>query len=89
MTDSTTDLKKAIAVRTEAEAAMVVQSLAAVGISAKAVGGHTAGFRAEAPGWVDVLVRESQLTAAKEILDAIHEDDEPVDWSQVDVGEPE
>ena len=49
----------------------------------------TAGFRAEAPGRVKVLVHQSDFDKAKALLDEyVHSRDE-IDWDQVDVGEPE
>lgn len=53
---------------TEAEATMLVTVLADEGIRAVATGGFTAGFRAEAPGWVSVQTLESDATRAKEII---------------------
>lgn len=75
---------------TETEAAILVAALQESGLHAVATGSFTAGFVAEAPGWVRVLVAEDDLPRAKEIL-AEHEAsaDEEIDWSQVDVGEPE
>lgn len=87
--ESNAALKKVTAVSTEAEAALVVQALAGVGIEATALGGHTANFRAEAPGVVKVMVREADHAAAKSLLETIEAEDTPVDWSEVDVGEPE
>ncbi|MGH7201945.1 MAG: putative signal transducing protein [Planctomycetaceae bacterium] len=55
-------------VPTEAEAAMIVAALDERGLRAQAVGGHTAGFRADAPGEVAVLVRRMDLDAAARIL---------------------
>jgi hypothetical protein len=74
---------------TEMEAGIIVGALEERGIRATMTGTYTAGFRAEAPGWVQVLVSEADLAAAKEILEEVHRGDESVDWSQVDVGEPE
>ena len=55
-------------VPTEFEAAAVVSALEAAGIKAMAVGGHTAGFRAEAPGDVAVVVQENEAEQAKVVL---------------------
>ncbi len=76
-------------VNTEAEAAGIVTALTAHGIQATATGGFTAGFRAEAPGYVNVLVRHEDLEAARRILAELKDDGSDIDWSQVDVGEPE
>jgi len=55
-------------VTTDVEASLIVQFLADRGIEARAVGGYTAGFRAEAPGNVSVLVKHSDLAIAREAL---------------------
>ncbi len=76
-------------VRTEVEAAALVTALAARGIEAFTTGSYTAGFRAEAPGEVQVLVRREDLARAQQTLAEIEQDQTEIDWSQVDVGEPE
>ncbi len=76
-------------VRTDVEAAAIVSALAARGIEASTTGGYTAGFRAEAPGRVNVIVKYVDLHRAKIALAEIEQDQAGVDWSQVDVGEPE
>ena len=52
----------------EAEAAIIIARLDAEGIQATTVGALTAGFRAEAPGFVQVLVPKADLDRAKQIL---------------------
>jgi hypothetical protein len=74
---------------TEMEAGIVVATLNENGIRAIATGAATAGFRAEAPGWVQILVAEEDLPRAEELLAGIDQHQDDVDWSQVDVGEPE
>lgn len=76
-------------VPSEIEAAAIVTALGAHSIQASTTGGYTAGFRAEAPGNVNVIVRRQDLERAQRILAEIEEDQSDVDWSQVDVGEPE
>jgi hypothetical protein len=73
----------------EMEAGVIVGALEEEGIKATMSGVYTAGFRAEAPGWVQVLVTEKDLPRAQEILDGVRTHHDDVDWSQVDVGEPE
>lgn len=74
-------------VPTDIEAASVVTLLESQGVKATATGSYTSGFRAEAPGWVAVVVRQEDRARAEAILkDA---DQQQVDWSQVDVGRPE
>ncbi|MCA9133839.1 MAG: hypothetical protein KDA45_11820 [Planctomycetales bacterium] len=78
-----------VSVATEVEASAIVTALAGLGITASTTGGHTAGFRAEAPGWVQVWVRHKDWEQAKAALATIERDAAEIDWSQVDVGRPE
>ena len=71
------------------EAAAIVAALCNEGIEANMTGEFTAGFRAEAPGNVQVMVKQCDLTRAQEFLCRFEEKGSPIDWSQVDVGEPE
>jgi len=89
MTDDIKHLVKLAAFPTEVGAAPVVSALEEAGISAIATGGFTAEFMAEAPGEVQVLVAERDLSKAKEILNVLREEMDHIDWSQVDVGQPE
>lgn len=52
----------------EAQAALLVAALEGRGVKAEATGGFTAGFRAEAPGEVSILVRACDLERAREAL---------------------
>lgn len=61
-------LEVAARVTNEMEANLIVQLLAAHEIDAKAVGGFTAGFRAEAPGDVSVVVKRTDLARAQAVL---------------------
>lgn len=74
---------------TEIEATMVADELKREGIQAEPAGLLTAGFRAEAPGNVKVLVHERDLEQAKALLDEYIHSKEQIDWSQVDTDEPE
>ena len=76
-------------VPSEIEAAAIVTAMSAEGIEATATGGLTAGFRAEAPGEVQVMVRREDLAEARRLFDELLENRGDVDWSQVDVGEAE
>jgi hypothetical protein len=78
-----------LSVADDAEAAGIVTALAAYGIQAMAVGGFVSGFKAEAPGNIQVVVRTSDFDAAKLALAEIQSNHDPVDWDSVDVGEPE
>lgn len=57
-----------LAVATDVEAAAIVTALTAHGIRAMAVGGYTAGFRAEAPAQVQIVVRQAELEPARSLL---------------------
>jgi NADPH:quinone reductase-like Zn-dependent oxidoreductase len=58
-------------VRSEERAAVLLTALADRGIEAHMVGGFTSGFRAEAPGGVDVVVRQADLERALAILNEL------------------
>ena len=83
------NLARLTSVRNELEAGIVVGALEQEGIKAAMSGVYTAGFRAEAPGWVEVLVAEDDLPQAQLILRQTRDEHTEVDWSTVDVGEPE
>jgi hypothetical protein len=57
-----------VSVPSDLEAAMIVSALAAHEVDATTSGEFTAGFRAEAPGEVKVLVRRSDLERARQVL---------------------
>ena len=59
---------------TETEASILVSILADENIRAVATGGFTAGFRAEAPGWVSVHTFESDAERARQIIAEISND---------------
>jgi hypothetical protein len=73
----------------EIEAADIVTALSSYDVEASTVGGFTSGFKAEAPGNVQILVRRSDLDRAKRALAEIRQDEGKIDWSSIDVGEPE
>ncbi len=91
MSENTEHLVLLTSVPTEMQASIITASLDELGVRSIANGGFTAGFIAEAPGWVRILVAEEDLERAKELLETVsHEGfDGAIDWSQVDVGEPE
>lgn len=72
----------------EGEAHLVVGMLEAAGVPARAVGGFIAGFRAEIPATVAVLVDEGDLATARRLLAEHHKQAGNIDWSRIDVGEP-
>jgi hypothetical protein len=61
-------------VANEIEAALIVNVLGDYGIAATATGGFISGFKAEAPGDVCVLVKQSELQVARQALEAKGED---------------
>jgi Putative prokaryotic signal transducing protein len=73
----------------ELEAGVVVAALEEAGIKSTMSGVYTAGFRAEAPGQVQILVAQEDEARAREIIRLGEENKENVDWSQIDVGQPE
>ncbi len=89
MNEPTEDTVLLTTVPDEIEAAMIVAALEAEGIRAVHNGGYISGFKAEAPGEVRVLVQRAEQSQALAALQRIRAGEEPVDWSQVDVGEPE
>ena len=70
----------------ELAAAALANELKRHGIDAKLRGENVAGFRAETPAEVEVVVPANQLEEAKAIL-AKTEAAGEVDWSQVDTGD--
>lgn len=75
-------------VPTEREASVLMAALEEQGIKSRMSGEMTARFRA-APNWVHVLVFEDDLPAARQALASGSHAGESVDWSHVDVGQPE
>jgi len=74
---------------TEMEAAIIVATLEDNGIKATHSGDFTADMRIGVPDQVQILVARKDLARAQEVLEAVEDNTDPVDWSQVDVGEPE
>lgn len=58
------------------EAGAVVTALEAEGIEATTTGSYTSGFQAEAPGQVQVIVRQSQADKARHILERLEQEAE-------------
>jgi hypothetical protein len=83
------NLQTLTTVTNDFEASAIVSALEAEDIRSRAVGGYTAGFRAEAPGGVSVIVAEPDLERAKQVLDELRRHGADVDWSQVDVDKPD
>lgn len=90
MTDQAGDVTTLVQVASEIEAEAIAAALEDRGIRAEAAGGYTAGFRAEAPGMVRILVRTEDLEKAKAALAEIQKDRAELDWSKVDIsGDPD
>lgn len=73
----------------EVEAAALLAALSESGIEGTTTGSFTTGFQAEAPGDVTVVVRQSDLPRAREVLAELENMKGEIDWDSVDVGEPE
>jgi succinate dehydrogenase/fumarate reductase flavoprotein subunit len=73
----------------EFEANSIANELAANSIKALVIGGYTAGFRAEAPGRVSVVVRQADLKRAQLAFLDWEKNRGQTDWSRVDIGDPE
>lgn len=82
-------ISRLTSVRTEMEAGVLVAELEECGIRSAISGVHTANFRAEAPGWVDVLVADKDRDRALSFLDDVKREQSNIDWDAVDVGEPD
>ena len=89
MTEDPRNPEVLVSVSTEIEAASIVAALANFGIEAVTTGEFTAGFRAEAPGGVQVLVKQKDFSRARQALEEIRQNQSPIDWSNVDLDQPE
>lgn len=77
-------------VTTEVEAAVLQQLLGDAGIKSVYNGAAISGFAAEAPAMVRLLVDKADRERARKLLAERREKDATlIDWSSVDVGEPE
>ena len=78
-----------VQIPTEWQAKLIAAVLQEEGIDAAVVGSLTAQFRAEAPGMVRIMVPEAQLQRARDVLEVHQREISSIDWSQVDLDEPE
>jgi hypothetical protein len=87
MTTSTDNLVTLAELSTDMEAAMIIAALEREGIEAFMKGEFTASFRAEAPSWPKVEVRESDYERARAILNEMNPAvvSEPIDESDLAV----
>lgn len=74
---------------TEMEASIIIAALGDAGIEASMTGNFTAGVLAEVLGWVQILVPDAELTRAQHVMNEVKQHRTDIDWSQVDVGQPE
>ena len=89
MNADSSDLETLITLSNEVEAAAIVGALQEKGVHAVATGGYISGFKAEAPGDVKVLVRHGAADQARQMLNEIRQEQTDIDWSEIDIGEPE
>ena len=73
----------------EIAASILAVELRSYDIPTEVSGGLTAGFRAEAPGCVKVLIHRHDLERAREVVAECQAARREIDWDQVDVGEAE
>jgi hypothetical protein len=73
----------------EVEAAAILAALSESGIQGTTTGSFTTGLQTKVRGDVTVVVRKSDLPRAQEVLAEIENMKKDIDWSAVDVGEPE
>ena len=73
----------------ELEAGVIIAALADRGIKAVMSGDAIADFRLGIPAEVQILVAQEDLERAQMVLREDEDNEDDVDWSQVDVGEPE
>ena len=89
MTEEVKHLVKLMGFPTEAGASAVKAALEDAGIRVAVTGDTIAGFRAEAPAEVRVMIAKKDLAQARQVLDDLQHDLANIDWSAVDVGQPE
>jgi hypothetical protein len=89
MSNGTSSITRLLSVTNEIEAAAIVAALGAHDIVARYDGAYTAGFQAEAPGMIQILVREEDLARATDVVEAFGDQAAVIDWSTVDCGDDE
>lgn len=82
-------LAQLASVPTAAEASIIVAALSQAGIEAMSTGVMTTNRQLASGEWVQVMVTEPDLPVAKNTLAKLREENEEIDWSKVDVGEPD
>lgn len=77
-------LAELVSTATEFEAEAIAAALRARGIAARTLGGTLAGFRAEAPNRVSVIVDAGDLAEARDALGALRAESIDIDWDGLD-----
>jgi xanthine dehydrogenase iron-sulfur cluster and FAD-binding subunit A len=83
------DLCRVTSAHSIMEAAPIIAALDRAGIKAMTGNSESATMMPEAMGEVEILVAQHDAPRALTLLELIEEHGSDVDWSQVDVGEPE
>ena len=73
----------------ELEATAIATNLDARNINVRVVGGFLSEFKAETPAGIQLIVARADLDRARAVLAELQSDSSEVDWSDVDVGEPD
>jgi hypothetical protein len=76
-----------ITLPSEREAVAILSALKANGIEAASTGNLSAGFKLEAPGGVDIMVKENEKEKALAVIQEIKVEFSDEDWAGFDVGE--
>ena len=71
----------------ELEAAMLIDALKEESIKAASAGGITAGFRAEAPGGVNILVHQKDIETARVVIENFNNEHFNIDWDSQEIGD--
>lgn len=73
----------------DVEATLIAEALQEANIEAEVTDAAASAFRVGAPGGVHVLVKQKDLAQAKTELKRIKEESAHIDWSKIEVGDPE
>ena len=89
MTDERPELVTLTKVPNEAEAKSLIGLFEEEGIAVFINGGEDLSLFGEDIGDIQLIVKKSDYDQASKLLEEIEEENSEIDWSQVDVGEPE
>ncbi len=76
-------------VTSEAEAVAICAALAGEGIEVVKSSGAAADFRVGIAGNYELLVHDADADRARALIERLRQESKQIDWSQVDVGDPE